>query len=65
MFSIALVILIIFTLVYALLSSAVFYHLRQYTLPGFPTPNIATFSYVFISILFWLFALTFLFKLPS
>lgn len=65
MFLVALAIFILFSLIYLLLSAAIFYHLGQYTLPGHPAPRIITIIFVFLSLLFWLFGITFLFKIPS
>lgn len=64
MFLIALVIFILFSILYFLFSAAILYHLYQYTLPGYPSPRIITIIFVFLSVLFWLFSLTFLFKIP-
>lgn len=65
MFLITLVIFIVFTLFFGLLSSAIIYHLRQYTLPGSILPRLAIFLFLFFTILFWLFALYFLLKIPT
>lgn len=55
----------LFTLVYGLFSGAIIYHLRQYTLPGFPASKIIISLYIFLSVLFWFFSLTFLLKIPA
>lgn len=65
MFLIALAIFIAFSLIYLLLSAAIFYHLRQYTLPGRPAPRIIMLAFIFLSALFWLFSATFLLKIPT
>lgn len=65
MFLIALAVFITFTLFFGLLSSAIIYHLKQYTLPGSILPRLAIFLFLFFTILFWLFALYFLFKVPA
>lgn len=64
MFSIAVAIFIVFTVLYGLFAGAIIYHLRQYTLPGHPAPRVVIIIFLFLSSLFWLFALTFLFKIP-
>ena len=64
MFLIALVILLIFFAVYATLAGAVIYHLRQYIVPGATAPHLATTIFLFLSGLFFLFSLYFLFQIP-
>lgn len=65
MFAAALIILILFTLLYGLFASAIFYHLKQYTIAGHPQPRIITLVFFFLSGFFWLSALYFLFQIPS
>lgn len=65
MFTIVAVIFVLFTVLYGLFASALIYHLRQYTLPGYPLPRIVMTAFLFLSGLFWLFALYFLFKIPA
>jgi len=57
-------IFIIFSLVFGFFSAAIIYHLKQYTLPKNPAPKIVVSSFLFLAGIFWLFALTFLFKIP-
>lgn len=64
MFSTAVTIFVVFTALYGLFAGSIVYHLRQYTLPGHPAPRIVVTVFMFLSVLFWLFALTFLFKIP-
>ena len=64
MFIVAALILIVFSLIFGLFSAAIFYHLYQYTLPGHPSPRIITGIFIALSVLFWLLALFFLFKIP-
>lgn len=63
MFITAVIIFILFTSLYALFAAAIIYHLRQYTLPGRHVPHIVMVIFLFLSALFWLFALYFLIKL--
>lgn len=63
MFVAAAVLFTIFSLLYGLFSSAIIYHLKQYTLPGRPYPKIVSTVFVSLSLLFWLFALYFLIKM--
>ena len=65
MFKFLLGFFIIFTLIYALFMAAVVYHIRQYTLPEKHLPRLVTTAFIFLSGLFWLFALYFLFKIPK
>ena len=65
MFLIALIIFIVFTLFFGLLSAAIIYHLKQYTLPGQTLPRLVISLFLFFTILFWLFALYFLLKIPA
>lgn len=65
MFLIAFAFFLVFTILYALFSAAIIYHLRQYTLPEHPAPRVVIVLFCFISSLFWLFALTFLIKIPK
>ena len=65
MFLIALIIFLAFTLFYVVFSLAVVYHLKQYTLSGHYVPQTVTTIFFFVSGLFWLFALYFLFKIPG
>lgn len=64
MFIAILVFFIVFTVLYVLFAAAIIYHLRQYTLPGHPTSKIVISIFLFLATLFWLFSLTFLFKIP-
>ena len=64
MFAPASIIFIIFTLLYGLLTAAIIYHLRQYTLPGHTTPRMVLTIFLFLASLLWLFALFFLFQIP-
>lgn len=64
MFLIALLIFILFTLFFGLLTAAIIYHLQQYTLPRQPWPKLALGLFLFFSVIFWLFALYFLLKIP-
>lgn len=64
MFAIAATFFVVFTALYGLASASVYYHLRQYTLPGHPAPKIIVGIFFFLSALFWLFSLTFLLKIP-
>lgn len=63
MFLIASALFTLFTLLYGLLSLAIVYHLKHYTLPGQRIPKLITAIYGFLSVLFWLFALYFLLKI--
>ena len=65
MFLTALGIFIVFTLVYGFFASAIIYHLRKFTLPEKQAPKIVVSSFLFLAGLFWVFALTFLFKIPT
>lgn len=65
MFALAATFFLVFTALYCLASASIYYHLRQYTLPGRPAPKVVLVTFFFLSALFWLFSLTFLFKLPS
>lgn len=65
MFAVSFVFFILFTLGYGFASAAVIYHLRQYTLSEYPAPRRAASLFIFLSILLWLFALLFLFNIPS
>lgn len=65
MFYGAAAVFILFTLLYALFSAAVVYHIRQYDLPDYPAPRIVLVSFFFLSALFWLFSTYFLFQIPS
>lgn len=65
MFTPAAAIFTIFSLLYFLLTGAVVYHLRQYTLQTQRAPRLVTKIFLSLAILFWLFALYFLFKIPS
>ena len=53
----------LFTLFYGLMSGAVIYHLKQYTLPGSSLPKIVVTLFIFFSIFFWLLAFIFLIKI--
>lgn len=64
MFLISLGIFVIFSIIYAFFSAAIIYHLKQYTLPKHPAPKIILSSFLFLTGIFWLFAITFLFKIP-
>lgn len=64
MFLVAFAFFLVFTILYVLFSAAIIYHLRQYTLTGYPAPRVVVVLFCFISSLFWLFALTFLIKIP-
>lgn len=64
MFIFASIIFIIFTALYGLFAAAILYHLKQYTLPDHPAPRIVTSAFLFLSVLFWLFSVTFLLKIP-
>lgn len=64
MFTIALAIFLIFGVLYLLFVAAIFYHLRQYTLPGQKAPRLASVLFLSLSGLFLLFALYFLFRIP-
>lgn len=63
MFFIALIIFILFTLVYLFFTGAILYHLKQYTLPRHYGPKIATTVFFFLSGILWLLALYLLFKI--
>lgn len=63
MFLAATTVFAVFTVFYGFFAAAILYHLKQYTLPGHPLPRIISGIFLFLSILFWLFALTFLFKI--
>lgn len=65
MFAVSTVFLILFTIGYGFLAGAVIYHIRQYTIKEYPAPRRAVSIFVFLSILLWLFALVFLFNIPS
>lgn len=65
MFAIAAVIFIIFTLVYALSSAAIIYHLLQYSLPGYHVPHLVIAMHILISLIFWLISLVFLLRIPA
>lgn len=60
-----LVFFVLFSTCYALFSGAVMYHLRQYTLPGHTLPNLVTTIFIFLSLLFWFFALLSLINIVS
>lgn len=64
MFYIATVIFMIFTALYALASSAVIYHLKQYTVPQYHAPGIIITFFILLSLSFWLSALYFLMQIP-
>lgn len=64
MFTIALVIFIIFTLIYLLFTGAILYHLKQYTLPWHYAPRLVTGIFFLFSGILWLLALYFLFQIP-
>ncbi len=64
MFTIAAVVLIAFTILYVFFAWSILYHLRQYTLPGHATPKIFITLFTFLTVLFWLFAVYFLFQMP-
>lgn len=63
MFLIASIIFLVFSVFYGFFSAAILYHLRHYTLPDRPLPRVMTGIFVFLSLLFWFFAITFLFKI--
>lgn len=63
MFTLLLIIFIIFTVVYGLFSAAIIYHLKQYTVPGNYESRIVITSYIFLSVLFWFFAIYFLLEI--
>lgn len=65
MLLIAGIIFLVVSLGYAAVAAAISYHLRQYALPGFSAPRIATVLFVLASLLFWLSALFFLLRLPT
>lgn len=65
MFKIFLGFFLAFTLVYALFTSALIYHIKEYSLPGKPLPKLILTVFIFLSGLSWLFALYFLLKIPS
>lgn len=56
-------IFIIFTAFYILLSIAVVYHLKQYTLPGHRAPRMATAVFFSLAGVLWIAALILLFRI--
>ena len=64
MFFIATLIFIIFTALYTLASSAVIYHLKQYTVPQYHAPGVIIMFFILLSLSFWLSALYFLMQIP-
>jgi len=60
MFAILFLIFIVFTLVYGLFSAAILYHLNQYAVPGNTQSRVVISSFIFLSLLFWFFAIYFL-----
>lgn len=64
MFIPILVFFIVFTVLYVLFAAAIIYHLRQYTLSEHPASKVVISVFLFLAALFWLFSLTFLFKIP-
>lgn len=65
MFIIASLIFIIFGVFYALFSSAIIYHLRQYTLPGYPAPRLIIALFLTLSVLLGGLAFYFLWHIPK
>lgn len=55
---------ILTALLYLLFASAILYHLRQYTLPRHPTPQIVVGLFFLVSLMGWASALFFLFRIP-
>jgi len=65
MFFIALTIFIIYTVLYAIFSAAIFYHLYHFALPGHPAPKTAITLFSLVSGSLWITALIFLLKIPT
>lgn len=64
MFAIAGIIFIIFAIAYAFLTAAVFYHLHQFTLPGWNVPKIVVPIFILLSVIFFSLAAYFFFVTP-
>ena len=64
MFFTALIILVLFLIIYSALSGAVLYHLRQYIVPNATAPQRVIKIFLFLSGLFFLFSVYFLFHIP-
>lgn len=60
----AIIFFVLFSLFYGALASAIVYHLKQYLIPDHSFPRLITGVFIFLSLLFWLFALYFLLKIP-
>lgn len=63
MFTILFIVFLLFSLVYGLFSAAIIYHLRQYEVPHTTAPRAVIASFLFLSFLFWSFAIYFLIEI--